>query len=141
MRTCLVLVPLLLSACMNDAGPRKALADAVHRMNDAARWGRIGTALSLVDSGYQVRFREAHSGWGERLQLADSDVVQVDMTGENTATAVVSYSWYNLGTMTLHTTVVQQRWVRTNEAFVLVDEVVVKGDGSLLAPPAPEASG
>ena len=135
----LLLLPLLLTACMHDAGPRKALADAVNNMNDAARWGRIGTAVGLVDASYQMRFVEAHDGWGESIQLADSDVVQVDMTDENTATAVVAYSWYNLRTMTLHNTVVQQRWVSADEDFTLASEIVIKGDTNLFAPPADPA--
>lgn len=133
MRTMALLLLLSLSGACAASQPKKRLAEAVHTMNDAARWGRIGSAVAMVEPAYQARFLKAHSGWGEDVQLADSEVVQVDMSTEEAAVAIIAYRWYSLRTMTLHSTMVQQNWVRLEDKFQLVSETVLKGDDQLFS--------
>lgn len=128
---CLVLTS---AGCMAHTSSKKKLAEAVHSVNDASRWGRVGTVTAAVQPQYRARFLESRSEWGDGIQLADADVLAVQMAeGDEGAIAVISYSWYRLSTMTLHTTVVEQIWRRVEDDFVLSDEQVVKGDDELFA--------
>lgn len=135
--TCSLLLALSLMACVTKS-PRKQLADTVHRMNDAARWGRTTTVTSVVQPDYLQRFLKSRSTWGEDIQLADTEVVEVQMApDEQAAVSVVTYSWYSMRTMTLHKTTVQQHWARIDDSddFALEDEQVVKGNAELFTLP------
>jgi hypothetical protein len=126
---------------MQGEGPVKKLTDTVQDMNKATRWGQLGEAERLVEPVYRARFMRSHAHWGETIQVADSEVVHMEMApDQETAVAAVSYEWYLLSAMTLHSTVVQQRWSQVNESFMLVSESVVQGDARLLAANAKEPS-
>lgn len=130
---------MLASGCMNHISPRKKLAEAVHRVADAARWGRSGSARGVVQQDFWARYVESRRDWEDGVEFADTEVMEVEFGEDSdTAIAVVSYSWYKLSTMTLHRTVVQQQWERTVGDFALSDEQVVKGDASLFADPKDE---
>lgn len=130
------LVSAAAAGCMNSQ-PKERLAETVHAMNQATRWGRIPSAAAMVDPEYKPTFLHSHAGWGDAVQLADSHVVQVEVSPGNTAAvALIAYSWYHLKTMRLHTTVVQQEWMLRDETYTLVSEAVIKGEPSLL--PFPE---
>jgi hypothetical protein len=130
----------LLTGCMMQGeGPVKKLTDTVQDMNKATRWGQLVEAERLVEPVYRTRFLHSHAHWGQTIQVADSEVVHMEMApDQETAVAAVSYEWYLLSAMTLHTTVVQQRWAQVNETFLLVSESVVQGDARLLAANAKE---
>lgn len=132
---------LLLSGCfMGNNSPAKKIGDSVHDLNDQARWGRIGDAALLVEPSYRDQFVIAHQKWGSDIQLADSEIVQVKIAPDaEHASAIVSYSWYAMDTMTLHETVVQQRWSAHGGGYALVSEAVVKGDPRLLSATASAA--
>ena len=134
MRSVLVLLPwVMLAGCFANASTTKKLADTVHEMNDAARWGQLGQASTRVQPDYRADYLRAHRGWGSRIQVADSEVVNLQVADDlSTAIALVAYSWYALDTMTLHQSVVRQRWEPLEEYFVLAHESVVQGDPKLL---------
>jgi hypothetical protein len=120
---------------MQNEGPAKRLTDTLVTMNKATRWGQLGQAERMVEPVYRVRFIQTHAHWGQIIQVADSDIVHMEMTPDHeTAVAMITYDWYLLSAMTLHTTVVQQRWAQVNETFMLASESVVQGDARLLAP-------
>ena len=134
LRIAALLALVLTAGCSAHATSRKKLAEAVNTVNDAARWGRVGTLTAAIEPQYWPRFLESRRDWGDTIQLADAEVLEVQMaSGEQGAVAVITYSWYELSTMTLHTTVVQQRWQRVEDDFMLSDEQVVKGDAGLFA--------
>ena len=126
---------------MQNEGPAKKLTDTLQNMNKATRWGQLNEAGRLVEPVYRTRFLQTHAHWGQIIQVADSEVVHMEMTPDSeTAVAIVSYDWYLLSAMTLHSTVIQQRWAHVNEGFLLASETVVQGDARLLAPiSAPKA--
>lgn len=124
------------SGCAGHLGARKQLADAVQQVSEAARWGRSGAILGVVSPGYRARFVASRSMWGDDVQMADAEVMEVHLQdGQPTATAVVSYSWYQISTMSLHRTVVQQDWVWKHDTYRLRGEQVVSGDPELFAEP------
>jgi hypothetical protein len=120
---------------MQSEGPAKKLTDTLQNMNKATRWGQLGEAGRMVEPVYRTRFLQTHAHWGQLIQVADSEIVHMEMTPDHeTAVAMVSYEWYLLSAMTLHATVIQQRWAFMNDTFMLTSESVVQGDARLLAP-------
>jgi hypothetical protein len=106
-------------------------------MNEAARWGRIDLAAQYVGPAYRQRFFSSHSTWGQRIQIADLDVVRLDIDSKKkSATASVAISWYGLDQMTLRQSVVRQRWKLLEGQYILDGEDVVDGEPSLLVIPA-----
>jgi hypothetical protein len=130
------LVALVIAGCgLQNASPTKKLADAVYGFTEATRWGQVGTAANLVEPSFRRQFFENHRHWGGRVQLADSDIVHVEIsTDRESATALVAYQWYLAGQMSLLHTVVRQRWTALGESYGLVSEVVVQGDARLFDP-------
>ncbi|MGD8859293.1 MAG: hypothetical protein PVI30_04725 [Myxococcales bacterium] len=124
------------SGCMlQNTGPTKKLTDAVHEMNKATRWGQLGAASRMVEPAYRSRFAESHRHWGSMVQVADSEVVHMELAGDGeTAISLISYQWYLTRAMTLHQSVVRQRWSAMGGGYGLVSEVVVQGDPRLLEP-------
>jgi hypothetical protein len=126
----------LASSCATPSASKK-FSEAVENMNKAARWGEMRQAASLVDPAYQATFTTNHAEWGDQIQVADSQVMQLDLApDQESAVAVITYDWYLMTAMTLHKSVVRQRWTRRPESsdFGLSGEEVVKGDPRLLTP-------
>lgn len=123
-----------LSGCfLANSSPAKKIGDTVHDLNDQARWGRLSDAAQMVDPSYRVKFLKDHQRWGDDIQLADSEVMQVQIAADSEhANALVNYSWYALDTMTLRQTTVRQRWSAVAGGYALMSESVVRGDPNLL---------
>ena len=135
MRSIAVCACVLLAGCLlENASSAKQLSDAVTEMNKATRWGQLGLAAQMVEPVYRQQFIANHAHWGRLVQVADSEVVHVEIApGEESAIAFVSYQWYLMEAMTLHESVVRQRWSRAGDGYALLSEVVVQGDGRLFA--------
>ena len=130
---CIALSPLC--ACfLANASVDKKVGDTVYNLNNQARWGRISDASLLVDADYREAFLDRHRLWGSEIQLADTEVLNIQIASDaKQASAFVSYSWYALTDMTLHETTLQQQWSARNSTFALSSEVVVRGDPALLS--------
>jgi hypothetical protein len=121
-------------ACLGNLRADKKIGDAVQNLNNQARWGRISDAVLLVHPEYRATFLNQHSHWGTDIQLADSEVVNIQIASDSkNASAIVSYSWYAMADMTLHETVLRQSWEAQNSTYALSAETVVKGDPRLIA--------
>jgi len=135
MRSPIVLMLLAcLSACfMANTSASKKIGDTVHDLNEQARWGRITDASLLVEPSYRQKFIKDHQHWGDDIQLADTEILNVQIASDaENASALVNYSWYAMDTMTLRTTTVRQRWSAVSGGYALISEAVVKGDPKLL---------
>ena len=56
----------------------------------------------------------------------------MEMTPDHdNAIAIIAYNWYLTDTMTLHATVVRQRWADLNGNYGLISEAIVQGDPRL----------
>jgi hypothetical protein len=130
----LILFGACLPGCMGqENGPAKRFHETVLDMNKSTRWGQMGDAAMWVEPTYRPKFVQTHQRWGQEIQVADSEVVSVQMAADHEqAVALVSYQWYLTSAMTLHTTVIQQRWTQVGDHFLLVSELVVQGDDRLL---------
>jgi hypothetical protein len=123
------------SACfLANLGSDKKIGDAVQNLNNPARWGRLNDAALLVLPEYRETFLNQHRLWGTDIQLADSEIVNIQLASDSQiASAFVTYSWYAMADMTLHETTLRQHWEAKNSSFALRAETVVRGDPSLLA--------
>jgi hypothetical protein len=122
------------TACLNNLRADKKIGDAVQNLNNQARWGRINDAVLLVHPEYRETFMSQHSRWGTDIQLADSEIVNIQIASDsNKASAFVLYSWYAMTDMTLHETTLRQLWEAQSSSYTLSSETVVKGDPGLLA--------
>ena len=127
---------------LQGQGRAEALADAVHGMVDETRWGRAELAADRVAPAFRERFVKAHARWGQTIEIADVDLGTLRMArDEESATAILTVSWYALDTMDLATTQIRQRWEHKGGNYVLARESVIAGDARLLEfaqPAAPE---
>ena len=125
---------------LQGQGRAEALADAVHGMVDETRWGRAELAADRVAPAFRERFVQAHAKWGQSIEIADVDLGTLRMASdEESATAVLTVSWYALDTMDLATTQIRQRWEHKGGNYVLAREAVIGGDARLLERAAPAA--
>ena len=130
-----------LSGCIfHNVGAEETLRDTILGYNEETRWNRLDLASQRVAPPYRGQFRATHYQWHERMQIADSEVLHVQI-GEDRAeaTSTVSVRWYDQRTMLLAETVLIQKWKRVGRSYVLVEERVGHGDGRLMALPDPAA--
>jgi len=134
---CIALTPVC--ACfLANAGADKKINSAVMNLNEQARWGRIADASALAVPEYREQFLLQHRHWSTDIQLADSEVLNIQLTKDTKqASAIVTYSWYAMKDMTLHETTLRQLWMAQGSGYALASETVVRGDPALLAPSTP----
>jgi len=124
----------LLSGCfLHHASAGEKLSKSVHELNKSTRWGQIGSVSGIVDPSYRQQFLKSHEHWGGPVQVADTEIVHMEVaSGNETAISVIAYSWYATESMTLHTSLVRQRWTKEGSGFALISEAVIQGDPRLL---------
>ena len=128
----------LASGCIfQNVGSEEKLRDAVVGYNDETRWNRMDLAQLRVTPARRGDFRLRHHRWGRDIQIADMDILDVQVSGEEqeNATSVVHISWYDQSTMMIADTIVAQEWERVTGGYILVEETVREGNGTLLEIP------
>lgn len=133
-----LMVPIFFSACIfQNISPTEKLRDAVIGYNDAYRWNRLDLAVLMVDPPLRPKFRAEHHRWGKDIQIADSEILQVQVAGKEHATAVatVAYHWYDQRGMVIAETVVLQRYEKRKGGYAVIGEEVISGDARLLEVP------
>lgn len=137
-----VLAALLLSlgaGCMfQSLTPAARFKEEVTGMNDESRWNRIDLAQQRVAPKYQSQFVAARAKWGKRVQLADLDLVNMQMGEAGKAMSIITLSWYDMDDMTLRSSVIRQQWESTVTRFALVSETVIEGDESIFVAGSPQ---
>lgn len=128
----------LASGCIfQNVGSEEKLRDAVVGYNDETRWNRLDLAQLRVTPARRGEFRMRHHRWGRDIQIADMDILDVQVSGEEqeNAISVVHISWYNQSTMMIADTIVAQEWERVTGGYILIDETVREGNETLLEIP------
>jgi hypothetical protein len=128
----------LASGCIfQNVGSEEKLRDAVVGYNDETRWNRLDLAQLRVTPARRGDFRMRHYRWGRDIQIADMDILDVQVSGEEheNAISVVHISWYNQSTMMIADTIVAQEWERVTGGYILIDETVREGNETLLEIP------
>jgi hypothetical protein len=131
---CLAVLVLLQGCLLANASASKRLSDTVNLMNRSTRWGQLADAAHMVEPAYRPLFIANHRGWGQAIQVADSEVVHIELAPDSeSALALVSYEWYLPDALNLHQTLIRQRWSRVGKGmYTLISEAVVQGDARLL---------
>jgi hypothetical protein len=144
MRATLLLLVLgtSLSGCLlQNMGAERQLTDQVYALNDEIRWARIDLATERVSPDFRTEFLTLHRAWGHDIQIADSDCTHVQISDDSeSATSLVTLSWYDQQTMEVHTSVIEQRWIKTDSGFLLDRVTVVGGEPRILATPEDETA-
>lgn len=128
----------LTSGCIfQNIGSEEKLRDAVVGYNDETRWNRMDLAQLRVTPARRGDFRLRHHRWGRDIQIADMDILDVQVSGEEqeNAISVVHISWYDQSTMMIADTVVAQEWERVTGGYILIEETVREGSAALLEIP------
>lgn len=129
----------LASGCIfQNVGSEEKLRDAVVGYNDETRWNRLDLAQQRVIPTKRGEFRLRHHRWGRDIQIADMDILDVQVSGEEqeNAISIVQIRWYDQRTMLIADTIVAQEWERVTGGYILVDEQVREGNATLLEIPA-----
>ena len=113
----------------------------MYGLNDESRWERLDLAVQRVAPRYRATFMGSRHAWGRDIAIADTEVSALVVAEDlGSATSSVEISWVDQRSMTLRSTVLRQRWVRTDNGYLLDEETVTRGDESLLSAPDDEAS-
>lgn len=125
---------LLLGCTLQNLSPQARLQESVYTLNDASRWNQLEAATRNVSPSYQPRFRVRRKNWGETVNVAEVDMVFMELA-ENKESAVseITLSWTDASGVYLHRSSVTQKWANEHGAFRLVDESIKKGDAGLFA--------
>ena len=105
---------LLVGCQASDSRP--PLNYALFTYNQGVRWGRPGDAAAHVPAGSRAAFLERSEGLTD-LKITESRVVRVKVKNEDTAIARVKIEWYELDTLTVHRTTMEQRWEFKNKRW------------------------
>ena len=134
------LAALGLGGCLLDQNsPSTLLRDQVYGLNDEVRFARLDLASERVAPSYRQTFLRSHARWGGEVRIAEQDMAHIRLAEDSdSATSVVTVSWYDLNTMTVRRTVIRQRWVRSGESFALAGETLLGGEEGLLDLPDDE---
>lgn len=126
-----------LAGCLfQNLAPTERLTDQVYSLNEEARWGRLDLAVRRVAPSYRGTFMTSRRSWGRQVSIADTEVSALVLSREtDSATSSVEVNWYDLATMTLRSTMIRQRWARTDDGYLLDEETVIGGDAELLELP------
>jgi len=132
----LALLALAQGCIFNNVSTEETLRDAVVGLNDEVRWDRMDLATQRVAPTYRTAFSLTHHDWHEGMQIADSEIVHVQV-GEDKedAKAFIKIRWYDLRTMLVAETTLEQKWKKVGRNFVLISEEVRAGDPRLIALP------
>jgi hypothetical protein len=117
--------------------PQARFQESAYTLNDAARWGNVDLAMRHVSPKYLALFAERHQGWGETISIAEVDLTRMKLADDKqSAMSEISLSWYDEGGVTIHSSVIQQKWEVVRGKFQLVDEAIRRGDPRVFSPPA-----
>lgn len=130
----------LFAGCIfNNLSPTQGLSDQVYALNDESRWDRLDLAVQRVTPRYRQEFMGSRREWGRHIAIADTEVSALVLAEDmNSATSSVEISWYDQRSMELRSTVLRQRWIKTDSGFFLDEETVIAGDEALLIRPDDE---
>jgi hypothetical protein len=125
---------LWMGCTLQNLSPTVRMQESVYHLNDAARWNQLEAAAKLVSPKYQKQFRQRRSTWGETVNVAEVDLLFMQLAADKeSAISEVALSWTDATGVHLHRSSVTQKWANESGSFRLVDETINKGDPALFA--------
>jgi hypothetical protein len=112
---CSALAPLvfavgLTQGCMLHRTASERLVDAAQKLNFAARFGQLDTAVEQTSSSARATFLERRKLWGDAIRVVDVNVSGLNLLDDEHAEVTVQYAWTRMDEGTLHSTAVKQYW-------------------------------
>jgi len=122
----------LLLACAGIGTPASHAQEAAQNIAENERFGRIELVLEKVAPGERPSFVKAHSAWGGRITIADTELGNFHMTGTDDAEFTLRVTWYDASEQELRSTLLRQKWKGPKGAWQLTSEERIDGDIGLL---------
>lgn len=115
--------------------------NVMREFNEDVRWGRLDEASTKVPSDTRQRFYERRKGLEEELEMADSDVIAVEIDKSdkkiNRATVKVDWAWTLKRVGIVEKTTTKQSWEERKEGWVMVREERLRGSPLAIFDEAP----
>jgi hypothetical protein len=124
--------------------PPARAQEAATDFNQNQRFGRMELVAERVADSSREKFFERRKLWGNKIQVADTEVLSFKMKSDSEAFVTLKVGWYKVDEGDLRTTVLKQTWKDLKGAWKLVSEERTDGDVGLLGeapePVRPEAA-
>jgi hypothetical protein len=121
----------VLSGCMAmDTSPRERLVLAQREYTDGIRWSRLDDSVQKLPADKRVGFVDRHKALEEDLEVADWDLVSIDLDDKSkvrTAKVRVQYQWILRNQGIVRKTTTRQDWEDRDGKWTLVREERVRG--------------
>ena len=121
----------LLFGCAGIGTPESHAQDAVSSITENERFGRGELVLEKVAPTIRTEFLKAHSAWGGRITIADTELGSFHMVGKDGAEVNVRVTWYSTE-QELRSTLIHQKWHADKGNWQLSGEERIDGDFGLL---------
>jgi hypothetical protein len=121
----------LLLACAGIGTPESHAQDAASNIAENERFGRLELVLEKVAPGLRPEFLRAHSAWGGRITIADTELGSFHMIGKEDSELNIRVTWYS-GEQELRSTLLHQKWHADKGNWLLTSEERLDGDIGLL---------
>jgi hypothetical protein len=131
MRRALLISALALVGCITPPGPVERLNNAAYEMNTATRFGRMDVAIGHVAPAMQDDFVRRHGAWHRELRIVDVELNGLRLVTPDTAEVQLAISWHRPADMIMRTSLVAQKWTRSDGDWVLAEELRVGGADGL----------
>ena len=121
---------LVLSGCVTGMGysTLDQVTNAAREYNNDVRWGRFAEAAKHRRSDERQRFFERHSSLENDLEIADYELVSIEIDRKKqSAAARVDYTWVLKSRGIVEKTTTRQTWERRDSEWVVAAEERVKG--------------
>jgi len=88
--------------------------------------------LEKVAPAAKAAFVKAHSSWGGRITIADTELGNFKMSNTEDAEMTLRVTWYNAADQELRSTLLRQKWHGKGGNWLLTSEDRIDGDIGLL---------
>jgi hypothetical protein len=127
-----LLLPAMVLGLIACGGPsQKAqsdLKDAVLRLNEGIRWGRLQEVMPRVNPENAEQFMKMHEKFGTEIQLSDYELINSTYNEkEKKADVVIRITWYRQSEMELFSTILLQAWEYQGMDWMLMTETYQSG--------------
>lgn len=127
MRRVLAFCTLFLVGCIAPPGPVERLNNAAYEMNSATRFGRMDVAVGHVSPAMQDDFMRRHGSWHREIRIVDVELNGLRLITPDTAEVQLAVSWHRPADMTMRTSLIAQKWTRSEGDWSLAEELRVGG--------------
>jgi hypothetical protein len=119
-------------ACGGVSSPASKCQEAAQNITENERFGRVELVLQRVAPAAKAEFIKAHTQWGGRITIADTELGNFQMPGKEDATFDLRVTWYDSADQELRSTLLRQKWHSTKGEWLLTSEDRVDGDVGLV---------